>query len=132
MRRWVLGLGTALLLAACRYTFWPLIPPEVPFPQRFSAVGTLEAAGEVAAAHLNVRRVPEAGYLEARWYRDETLLLERSLFVEAPRTYALELPLGEPGLYRLVLVWREVPVLQLDLGTPQLPTPPETPGPGEG
>jgi len=129
-RAWVLFL--LVLLAGCRYTFWPLIPPEAAFPERVSVTGRLEPAGEAARAVLVVRRWPEPDYLELRWYAGDELVAERSLWVERPRRLELTFPYAEGALYRLLVVVEGRPLLQLDLGEPTLPPPPAAPSPAPG
>ncbi len=120
MSRWGLLLFLLLGLSACRYTFLPLDPgrPPPPFPGFLQA--RLEPQGGVALLRLTVHRLERPDYLLLRWYREETLVLERALFLEAPGAYTYPLPLGE-GYHRLWLLWEGEPLLQLDLGEPSLP-----------
>ncbi len=125
---------TALLLFAllfgvggCRYTFWPLIPPEESYPERVSIGGELvEEEGRVIA-RLNVRRWPEPDYLELRWYAGEELVEELSIWVEEPGGVEATLPYEPGAYYRLLVIVAGRPVLQLDLGVPNLPPPPSAP-----
>ena len=121
-----------LLLGGCRYTFWPLIPPEAPFPDRVQVVGRLEPEDEAARAVLVVRRWPEPNYLELRWYADEDLVEERSLWVERPGVLEARFPAEAGCFHRLLVVVAGRPVLQLDLGEPTLPPPPAAPNPAPG
>lgn len=110
--------------------------------------------------------MPKPGYIELKWYREETLLAERSLWVEGPGKLEARLPLtappaenppptnnsaqpqppaAQPGnaaqnplppaqnlaapeqksdYYRLVVMLEGSAVLQLDMGTPSVPTAP--------
>lgn len=121
-----------LLLGGCRYTFWPLIPPEASYPERVSLSGELvEEEGRVVA-RLNLRRWPEPNYLELRWYAGDALVEARSIWVEAPGEVAVELPREEEAFYRLLVVVEGRPLLQLDLGEPSLPPPPAAPSPAPG
>lgn len=116
-----------LMLSGCRYTFWPLIPPEATYPERVSLGGELvEEEGRVVA-RLNVRRWPEPNYLEMRWYAGEELVKELSIWVEKPGEVMVELPYEKEGFYRLLVMVENKPVLQLDLGEPSLPPPPSSP-----
>lgn len=121
-----------LLLGGCRYTFWPLVPPEAPFPDRVQVVGRLEPEDEAARAVLVVRRWPEPNYLELRWYADEELIEERSLWVETVGELEVRFPAEAGRFHRLLVVVAGRPVLQLDLGEPTLPPPPATPSPAPG
>ncbi len=116
-----------LLLAGCRYTFWPPIPAEAPPPQRFIAEVHLEPEGARVRAVIRVLRVPEAGYLEAVWYRDEKRIWHRAFFLEAPTVLETALPHPGPGSYRLVLRWQGETVAAALFGAPTPPkaTPPE-------
>ncbi|WP_287417931.1 hypothetical protein [Oceanithermus sp.] len=121
-----------LLLGGCRYTFWPLIPPEAPFPERVQVMGRLEPEGATARAVLQLRRWPEPDYLELRWYQGDTLIDERSIWVEMPQQLELTFPYAEGELHRLLVVVEGRPLLQLDLGEPNLPPPPAAPSPAPG
>ncbi|MER3489916.1 MAG: hypothetical protein C4328_08450 [Meiothermus sp.] len=129
MTRVLTILALALALASCRYTFLPLAPERVPFPDRPSISGTLEPGDREVIARLEVRRMPKPGYIELRWYREETLLAERSLWVEGPGWLEARLPLAaqNPDYHRLVVMLEGSVVLQLDLGTPSVPTAPNPP-----
>ena len=126
----------ALLFGAggCRYTFWPLIPPEESYPERVSIGGELVREGEHAVARLHVRRWPEPDYLELRWYAGEALVKELSIWVEAPGEVVVTLPYEPETYHRLLVIVAGRPVLQLDLGAPNLPPPPSAPdqAPAEG
>jgi len=118
------------LLAGCRYTFLPLVPKAAPPPPAVLVEAELaEAEGSVRAT-LWVRRVPEPGYLELRWYRGRTLLWEGARFVEGGEVLILELPQEDEGPYRLEVRWRGERVLVRPLGAPSPPkaTPPEWKG----
>ncbi|MCX7740074.1 MAG: hypothetical protein N2047_03515 [Meiothermus sp.] len=121
MRCWLCLL---LLLSACRYTFVPLDPGRASFPPRLGLSGRLEAVPGGAVAYLTVRRVGEPGYLELRWYKDDRLFEERSIWVEAPGNYQARFSRLDEGYYRLVVLVGGGPVLQLELGAPLLPAPP--------
>ncbi|HEU4742678.1 MAG TPA: hypothetical protein VFS50_13880 [Meiothermus sp.] len=163
----------ALTLASCRYTFLPLAPERAAFPDRPSIFGTLERTDKEVLAKLEVRRMPKPGYIELKWYKEETLLAERSLWVEGPGKLEARLPLTAPPVenpppannpsqppaaspggngaaqnppapqnptvpekpasenyYRLVVILEGSAVLQLDMGTPSVPTDPN-PAPAE-
>jgi hypothetical protein len=83
--------------------------------------------GKTVIAQLEVRRMPKPGYIELRWYLEETILAERSLWAEGPGKYRLELPRPQEGYYRLIVLIENAPLLQLDLGRPSLPSPPPPP-----
>jgi hypothetical protein len=120
-------LGLVLLLVGCTYTFLPLVPQRNYLPERTSLTGRLEVASPDSPqvlAQLQVRRLLQPGYLELRWYREETLLAERSVWVPAAGLYQVSLPRPEPGYYRLTISHEGRLLLQLDLGTPRLPDPP--------
>ena len=120
-------LGLVLLLAGCTYTFLPLVPQRSYLPERTSLTGRLEVASPNSPqvlAQLEVRRLLQPGYLELRWYREENLLAERSVWVPAAGPYQVNLPRPEPGYYRLTISLENRVLLQLDLGTPRLPDPP--------
>lgn len=166
-----------LVLPSCRYTFLPLVPERVAFPDRPSIYGNLEPTEKEVVAKLEVRRMPKPGYIELKWYKEETLLAERSLWVEGPGKLEARLPLtaspaenppptnnapqppavggatqppasvpqnpnatplrGEEsvseqkpaleGYYRLVVMLEGSALLQLDMGTPSVPTDPNPP-----
>ncbi|WP_018112447.1 hypothetical protein [Thermus igniterrae] len=122
MRPWALLL--LVLLTACRYTFLPLDPGRPAPLERPFLTARLEAQGEEALLLLRVQRLPRPGYLLLRWYREEELLQEKALFLEAPGLYRARFPLGA-GYHRLVGLLEGVPLFQLDLGTPGLPDPDE-------
>jgi hypothetical protein len=113
-----------LLLSACRYTFLPLDPGRPEVPQRPFLVARLFPEGEEARLVLKVERLPQAGYLHLKWYREAELLKERALFLEGPGVQEARFPLNE-GYHRLVGLWAEGVLFQLDLGTPLLPDPDE-------
>ncbi len=124
MRVFLLAL---LALAGCRYTFWPPIPAEAPPPDR-AVVALRLLAGEAGVrAEVRVVRVPEPGYLEVVWTRDETPLFHRAVFVEGPAELAFDLPHPGKGSYRLVVRFQDETVAAALLGTPTPPkaTPPE-------
>jgi hypothetical protein len=125
MHGWLLLL--VFFLSGCTYTFLPLEPERVPFPQRPSLTGKLVEEGKTVIAQLEVRRMPKPGYIELRWYLEETILAERSLWAEGPGKYRLELPRPQEGYYRLIVLIENAPLLQLDLGRPSLPSPPPPP-----
>jgi len=120
----------ALLLGGCRYTFWPPIPPEAPPPHRLVAEVGLEPGEAQVRAAIRVLRVPEAGYLEALWYRDEKRIWHRAFFLEAPTTLEVALPYPGKGSYRLELHWQGEAVAAALFGAPTPPkaTPPEWKG----
>lgn len=118
-----------LALAGCRYTFWPLIPPEVPFPNRVAVSGTLEPKGSSVRAAIEVRRWPEPNYLELRWFKGDELAAERSVWIERPQRFEVTFPYTQGALYRLLLIAGNRPLLQLDLGEPNVPPPPSAPAP---
>ncbi|APD10124.1 MULTISPECIES: hypothetical protein [Thermus] len=113
-----------LLLSACRYTFLPLDPGKPLPPERPFVVARLVPVEREARLALRVERLPRPGYLHLRWYREETLLLEKALFLEGPGEYQALFPLGE-GYHRLVGLLEGEAIFQLDLGTPGLPDPDE-------
>ncbi|WP_243026742.1 hypothetical protein [Thermus albus] len=115
-------LGVLLLLAGCRYTFLPLDPGKPLPPERPFVVARLEQGAGEAHLLLRVERLPRAGYLHLKWFREETLVQERALFLEKEGLYRLSFPLGE-GYHRLVGLWEGGVLFQLDLGTPSLPDP---------
>ena len=125
MHGWLLLL--VFFLSGCTYTFLPLEPERVPFPARPSLTGTLTEREKTVIAQLEVRRMPKPGYIEVRWYLEETVLAERSLWAEGPRRFRFELPRPQEGYYRLIVLLENAPLLQLDLGTPSLPSPPPLP-----
>jgi hypothetical protein len=168
MTRVLTTLVLLLALPSCRYTFLPLAPERVAFPDRPSIYGTLEPTEKEVVAKLEVRRMPKPGYIELKWYKEETLLAERSLWVEGPGKLEARLPLAaspaenpppsnntpqppavggaaQPpasvpqnptapeqkpaleGYYRLVVMLEGSALLQLDIGTPSVPTDPNPP-----
>ena len=122
-----------VLLGACTYTFIPLQPERQPFPERTNISGQLFEDGEEMLVRLEVRRIPQPGYLELRWYREDKVIAEKSLWAEGVGRLEVRLPY-KPGVYHRVLVLSDkVPQLQLDIGTPALPKPPQdVPQPGDG
>lgn len=113
-----------LLLSGCRYTFLPLDPGRPLPPERPFAVARLERDADGAHLVLRIERLPRAGYLHLKWFREEALVQEKVLFLEAPGLYRVAFPLGE-GYHRLVGLWEGGALFQLDLGTPRLPDPDE-------
>lgn len=122
---WAL-LGLAVLLG-CRYTFVPLDPGKAAFPDRVMLSGTIQAVEHGAVVKLSLRRMPEPGYLELRWYKDEQLFEEKSIWAEGPGEFEARFDRIDEGYYRLVVLVRNSPLLQLELGTPLLPPPPVPP-----
>ncbi|AEV16032.1 MAG: hypothetical protein NZ846_03965 [Thermus sp.] len=122
--RFPLALFLLVVLSACRYTFLPLDPGRPPAPERPFAVARLQPMGQEALLLLQVERWPLPGYLHLRWFREETLVLERALFLEGPGAYRLAFPLA-PGYHRLVGLYGGGVLFQLDLGAPALPDPDE-------
>ncbi len=124
--RWIL---LVLLLAGCRYTFVPLDPGKPTFPQRPILNGTLERTDQGALLKLSVRRMPEPNYLELRWYKDDQLFQEKSIWVEQPGNFEANFDRLDDGYYRLTVSIQKSPYLQLELGTPLVPTQPVVPPP---
>jgi hypothetical protein len=113
-----------LLLSACRYTFLPLDPGRPESLDRPFVVARLHPEEGEARLVLRVERLPQAGYLHLKWYREGELLLEKALFLEGPGVQEARFPLSG-GYHRLVGLWGERVLFQLDLGTPSLPDPDE-------
>jgi len=109
-----------LLLPACRYTFLPLDPGRPEGPSRPFVVARLLPEGGEARLLLRVERLSQAGYLHLKWYREAELVAEKALFLEGPGVQEARFPLEE-GYHRLVGLWEERVLFQLDLGTPALP-----------
>ncbi len=122
-----LWLVLVVLFSACRYTFLPLDPGRATLPERLSLSGTLEVTEHGALARLVVRRIAEPVYLELRWYKGDQLFQERSLWVEKPGIYQAHFERLDEGYYRLVVLARQSPLLQLEVGSPLLPPPPAPP-----
>lgn len=122
---WAL-LGLAVLLG-CSYTFVPLDPGKAAFPDRVMLSGTIQAVEHGAVVKLSLRRMPEPGYLELRWYKDEQLFEEKSIWAEGPGEFEARFDRIDEGYYRLVVLVKNSPLLQLELGTPLLPPPPAPP-----
>ncbi|GEM85583.1 hypothetical protein [Meiothermus granaticius] len=122
---WAL-LGLAVLLG-CRYTFVPLDPGKAAFPDRVMLSGTIQVVEHGAVVKLSLRRMPEPGYLELRWYKDEQLFEEKSIWAEGPGEFEARFDRIDEGYYRLVVLVKNSPLLQLELGTPLLPSPPAPP-----
>jgi hypothetical protein len=130
MRVWLLLL---VFLLGCRYTFVPLQPDRAKFPERLSVFGRLEALPRstgfgTVRVRLQVRQIPEPNYLELRWYKEDQLFQERSVWVERPGDYLANVSRIDEGYYRLVVLYKKIPLLQLELGTPLVP---EAPNPDE-
>ncbi len=119
----------ALALGGCRYTFWPLIPQEEVYPERVSISGELQESDGAVTARLLVRRWPEANYLELRWYLEDKLVDERSIWLEKAKALTLQFPYHDQAAARLLVMVEGRPLLQLDLGNPSLPPPPTSPNP---
>jgi len=119
-----------LFLGGCRYTFWPLIPEEAAAtPSTLVEARLAEEEGAIST-EIRVRRLARPGYLELVWYRDEHVLVRRSLFVEkAPFTTDVRLPKPGAGLYRLELYFAEelVYAAALKVGPPTAPPAPAPP-----
>lgn len=129
MRVWPLLL--LALLSGCRFTFLPLDPGR-PLPlDRPFVVARLQPAGGEARVAVRVERLPRPGYLHLQWFREESLVAEKALFLEGPGLYRASFPLAE-GYHRLVGLWEGAPLFQLDLGTPRLPDPYQEEEEGEG
>lgn len=120
--RWLLLLS--LLMVGCRYTFIPLDPGRTAFPERAVVSGSLEPVERGAVAKINVRRMPEANYLELRWFKEDQLYQEKSIWVEQPGTYETRFDRFDDGYYRLLVVIKNSPYLQLEVGSPLVPQPP--------
>ncbi|MFD3006208.1 hypothetical protein [Thermus tengchongensis] len=128
---WLGGVAFLLFLAGCRYTFLPLDPGKPLPPERPFVVARLEKGAEEAILVLRVERLPSPGYLHLKWFREEALLQEKTLFLEKVGSYRVSFPLSE-GYHRLVGLWVEGVLFQLDLGTPSLPDPDEEEKKGNG
>lgn len=124
--RWIWLL---FILTGCRYTFVPLDPGKPEFPPRPILSGTLEAVEKGAVAKINVRRMPEPNYLELRWYKDDQLFQEKSIWVEQPTALEARFDRLDDGYYRLTVSILKSPYLQLELGTPLVPPVPSAPPP---
>ena len=122
------ALGPLLFaLVGCRYTFIPLDPGKAAFPDRVMLTGTIKSVEKGAEVRLSVRRLPEPGYLELRWYKDEQLFQEKSIWAEGPGDFTAKFDRIDDGYYRLIVSVKNSPLLQLEVGTPLLPTPPDPP-----
>lgn len=119
MRRAILIL--AIFLSGCRYTFWPLIPEEVPYPERTSIQAQLTAQTDSATAQVEVFSLVAPGWLELRWYQDEALRERKALFVRQPQSQSFSFPYQKDGLYRLVVLFEGQIERQLELGQPVVP-----------
>ena len=112
-----------LLLAGCRYTFLPLDPGRPPPPERPFVVARLLAEGERARLSLRVERLDAPGYLLLRWYREETLLQEKALFLGLFfKALGIALPFRLDEGVRL-MGQAAIPVLLLTLGMQMAKTP---------
>lgn len=116
-----------VLLAGCRYTFWPPVPQEAPSPALAFVEVALKAEGESVVAEVRAHRVPEPGYLLFRWYRNATLVVETARWVEGPSSLRLVLPAEQNGAYRLEIWWQGERVEVALWGRPSPPrtAPPE-------
>ena len=119
MRRAILIL--AIFLSGCRYTFWPLIPEEVPYPERTSIQAQLTAQTDSATAQVEVFSLVAPGWLELRWYQDEALRERKTLFVRQLQSQSFSFPYQKDGLYRLVVLFEGQIERQLELGQPVVP-----------
>ncbi|WP_135256179.1 hypothetical protein [Thermus caldilimi] len=128
---WLGGVALLLFLAGCRYTFLPLDPGKPLPPERPFVVARLEKGTEEVILVLRVERLPSPGYLHLKWFREEALLQEKTLFLEEVGFYRVSFPLSE-GYHRLVGLWAGGVLFQLDLGTPRLPDPDEEEKKGNG
>ncbi|MER3484270.1 MAG: hypothetical protein C4332_15105 [Meiothermus sp.] len=128
-RRFLLIAHCSLLitLVGCRYTFIPLDPGKATFPDRPMLTGTIKTVERGAEVKLILRRMPEPGYLELRWYKDEQLFEEKSIWAEGPGDFTAKFDRIDDGYYRLIVSVKNSPLLQLEVGTPLLPTPPDLP-----
>ncbi|MBF6595468.1 MAG: hypothetical protein IVW51_13640 [Thermaceae bacterium] len=117
-------------LTGCRYTFVPLDPGKAAFPDRVMLTGTIKSVERGAEVKLVLRRMPEPGYLELRWYKDDQLFEEKSIWAEKPGEFEAHFDRIDDGYYRLIVSVKNSPLLQLEVGTPLLPTPPSLP-PGQ-
>ncbi len=114
----------AVLLTGCRYTFLPLVPERAEFPDRPRVSGSLLESGNEVLAKLVVRSLSKPGYLELKWYQEEVLLTEKSVWVEGPGGLEARFSRPNDGYYRLLVLSEGSVLLQLDLGAPNLPSPP--------
>lgn len=124
------GALLVVILTGCRYTFIPLDPGKATFPDRVMLTGTINPVERGAEVKLSVRRMPEPAYLELRWYKDEQLFEEKSIWAEGPGEFEARFDRIDEGYYRLIVSVKNSPLLQLEVGTPLLPTPPDLP-PGQ-
>jgi hypothetical protein len=71
--------------------------------------------------------MPEPGYMELRWYKDDQLFQEKSIWVEQSGQFEARFDRIDEGYYRLIVLVKNSPLLQLEVGSPLVPTPPITP-----
>ncbi|ADV68268.1 hypothetical protein [Deinococcus maricopensis] len=122
MTRTALLLLLAVTLGGCRYTFVPLIPPEVraTMPVRLTE-GTLTRTGDTltARARLDPRTLPagtSGGYLSVVWALGDRELARDSVYLDAAQTLAeFRLAAPDKGNYRATLLWDGAALRQLDL-----------------
>lgn len=111
----------ALLLSACNPVWLPLQPEIQAYPARNSVTGTLENIEKGSIAHLVIANLKSAGYVELRWYKEDQLFEEKSVWLEGPTKLDQTLTRFDDGYYRLVVMLDRSPLLQLDTGTPFIP-----------
>lgn len=108
----------ALLLSGCAFTFIPLNPNPIRLEPKL-VIGTassLERQTAEIVLRLELRRVPQEGYLSVFLYRNDDKIAEDSKLAR-PDTRGLEFRFNESvvGRYRAVVFWQESVVRQFDL-----------------
>ena len=122
MPRALLLAALAVALGGCRYTFVPLIPPEVraSMPTRLTE-GTLTRSGDalIARARLDARTLGpgvSGGYLSVVWASGDRELARDSVYLDAAQPVAeFRLAAPDKGNYRATLLWEGTAIRQLEL-----------------
>ena len=117
VRPMLLLLLIAPLLGACRYSFIPIIPPQVQvsLPTRIASAALRREGNDlVVAAQLAGQVVPD--YLSVVWYDADTELGRDSVYLDnTQRAAEFRLPAPNKGSYRALLSYGGVLLRQVEL-----------------
>ena len=107
-----------VLLSGCAFTFIPLNPNPIRLEPKFviGSASSLERQTSEIVLKLELRRVPQQGYVSVFLYRNDDQIAEDSKLARTDTT-DLEFRFSDAvvGRYRAVVFWKESVARQFDL-----------------
>ena len=113
-----LSAALIVLLSGCAFTFIPLEPNPIRLEPKFviGSASSLERQTSQIVLRLELRRVPQEGYVSVFLFRNDDQVAEDSQLAR-PDTQNLEFRFKDAivGRYRAVVFWQESVARQFDL-----------------